>query len=140
MRTWEVIQNPKYMDFAVRLGRETAQVAKALGCKLEPVFGLTAEDFLNPEDEELKKLLLSVMSDVGKEMRTCVLQDLLKDRITEISYLNGLVVGKGREVDVPTPVNEAVTSVIAQIERGQLRMGLANLDALDNTIAQVTHS
>ncbi|MEE9201642.1 MAG: ketopantoate reductase C-terminal domain-containing protein, partial [Dehalococcoidia bacterium] len=62
----------------------------------------------------------------------CVLQDLLKGRPTEIGgYLNGLVVKKGREVDVPTPLNEVVTSLIGQIEEGKLRPDRSNLEMLD---------
>jgi 2-dehydropantoate 2-reductase len=129
---WELVQNPKYVDFCIRLGRETVHVGAALGYALEPLFGLTAEDFLGSTDEALKTLLLKLAADVGREARSCVLQDLLKGRPTEIGdYLNGLVVKKGREVNVPTPLNEVVASLIGQIEEGKLRPHLSNLEMLD---------
>jgi hypothetical protein len=113
------------------LGKEAAKVGTTLGYTLEPLFGLTAEDFLGPKDEELKGLLLSIVKDVGKESRTCILQDLLKKRLTEVGYLNGLIVKKGREVNVPTPLNEAVASIVNKIEEGKLEMGLSNLEILE---------
>ncbi|MEE9202947.1 MAG: 2-dehydropantoate 2-reductase N-terminal domain-containing protein, partial [Dehalococcoidia bacterium] len=57
---WELVQDPKYVDFCIRLGRETVQVGAALGYALEPLFGLTAEDFLGSTDEALKTLLLKL--------------------------------------------------------------------------------
>ena len=59
-----------------------------------------------------------------------VQQDLLKGRLTEIDFLNGLVGKKGREVKVPTPANEAVTSMVKQIEEGILQPSLSNLEIL----------
>lgn len=129
---YELVQTPKYVDFCIRLGRETVQVGAALGYTLEPLFGLTAEDFLNSTDEVLKALMLKLASDVGREARSCVLQDLLKGRPSEIGdYLNGLVAKKGREVGVPTPLNEVVSSLIRQIEEGKLQPNLSNLEMLD---------
>jgi 2-dehydropantoate 2-reductase len=55
-----------------------------------------------------------------------VFQDLLKKRHTEIDYINGLVVSKGQEAKVPTPLNATVASVIKEIESGKIQQGLAN--------------
>ena len=129
--TWEVAHNPKYQDFAVKLGKEAVQVGTALGYVLEPVIGLTAKDLNCPTDEELKSFLQNLGSDVGRGSRAVVLQDILKGRLTEIGYLNGLVAGKGREANVPTPLNEAVTSLIRQIEQGTLKPDPANLEMLN---------
>jgi ketopantoate reductase len=40
------------------------------------------------------------------------------------------VVRKGREVGVPTPVNEAIVEVTKRVEAGELRQDPANLDLL----------
>ena len=129
---WELVQNTKYVDFCVKLGRETVEVGAALGHTLEPLFGLTAEDFLGSTDEKLKTLVLKLAGDVGKEARSCVLQDLLKGRLSEIGgYLNGLVARKGRDVNVQTPLNEVVASLVGQIEDGKLQMNRSNLEMLD---------
>lgn len=124
----EIIENPTVLGLCTKLGRETAQVGAALGHTLEPILGLAAADFLGLTDELFQKLILTVFADVGRGARSMVQQDILKGRLTEIDYLNGLVVKKGREAKVPTPANEAIASVVKQIEQGILKPSLSNLE------------
>ena len=126
VRDWELIQKPELVGISVGLGKETMQVGVTLGYNLEPVFGLTAEDFLGATDEVLKKCLDKLVSHIGKEARSMVFQDLLKKRHTEIDYINGLVVRKGQEAKVSTPLNATVASVIKEIESGKIQQGLSN--------------
>jgi ketopantoate reductase len=62
--------------------------------------------------------------------RPSLLQDMMKGRRTEVDHLNGYVVRKGREVGVPTPMNEAIVEVTERIETGELKQGPANLKLL----------
>jgi 2-dehydropantoate 2-reductase len=48
-------------------------------------------------------------------------QDIQKGRRTEIDFLNGLIVAKGKEVGSPTPTHERIVEVVRQVERGQLQ-------------------
>ncbi len=134
IRQWEVIHNPKYWDFLIKLGKETVSVATALGYKPEPFPGVTKADFLSSPEESLKELLFNLMSDVGPEAYSCVQQDAMKGRLMETRHLNGLVVKKGREAGVPTPANEAVVAMIEQIEQGKLKPGIENLDKLASSL------
>ena len=43
----------------------------------------------------------------------------MKGRRTEIDYMNGLVVQKGRETAIATPANEALIAAVKKVERGQ---------------------
>ena len=132
LRSWELLQNPKYVAYAVQLGRETVNVGTALGYVLEPLGGLLqAKDFSCPSDEELQTMILNLSSDVGKGARTAMLQDQTKGRRTEVDYLNGLVARKGREANVPTPLNDNVTALVKQIEQGHLQPNIANLKMLE---------
>jgi 2-dehydropantoate 2-reductase len=132
LRSWEGAQNPKYLACALKLGREAVDVGAALGYVLEPLGGLLpAKDLSCPTDEELQQMIANLASDVGKEARTAMLQDHTKGRLTEIAYLNGLVAMKGREVNVPTPLNEQVTALVKQIEQGHLQPNVANLEVLE---------
>jgi 2-dehydropantoate 2-reductase len=45
-------------------------------------------------------------------------QDVIKGRRTEIDYMNGLVVDKGRETGVPTPVSAAVVAIVRELDAG----------------------
>ena len=46
-----------------------------------------------------------------------MLQDVLKGRPTEIDAINGKIVERGREVNVPTPINATLTALVRAIEK-----------------------
>lgn len=48
--------------------------------------------------------------------RSSMLQDMERGRLTEIDSLNGAIARYGRELSVPTPVNETITAIIKGIE------------------------
>jgi 2-dehydropantoate 2-reductase len=132
---WEVTRNPQILDLCIRLGKESMQVGTTLGFRLEPIFGLSAEDFLGSTDEVLKKNLMALISHIGKESLNCILQDHMKGRRSEVNLLNGLVVRKGKEAKVPTPLNEAIASLDKQVEQGALKPDLSNLPMLEELIS-----
>jgi 2-dehydropantoate 2-reductase len=47
-----------------------------------------------------------------RDIHTSMYDDWKAGRRTEIDYLNGFIVRKGRELGIPTPVNEALTAMI----------------------------
>lgn len=134
---WEITQNSKILELCIRLGREVFQVGMTLGYRLEPIFGMSAEEFLGSTDEVLKKNLVTLISHVGKRARNSVLQDHLKGRRSEVDFMNGLVVKKGEEAGVPTPLNQAITSITKKIEEGILKPSLENLAMLEGLIKAV---
>jgi 2-dehydropantoate 2-reductase len=131
MFEWEIPQNPKALELCIKLGRECLQVGKTLGYRLEPIFGLSAEEFLGSTDEVLKKNLITLISHIGKEARNSILQDHLKGRHSEVDFINGLVVKKGKEAKVQTPLNEAVTSLTKQIEQKTFKPNRSNLKIIE---------
>jgi 2-dehydropantoate 2-reductase len=54
--------------------------------------------------------------DVAYDHKASMLQDVEARRPTEIDYLNGGISRFGREQDVPTPMNDAVTALIKGLE------------------------
>jgi len=46
-------------------------------------------------------------------------QDMQKGRRTEIDFMNGLVVEKGREHGILTPANEGLIEAVKKVERGE---------------------
>ena len=90
-------------------------------------------------DEILRKSVLTLFSIIdkkGKKSRSMVLQDHLKGRRTEVDELNGLVVRKGREANIPAPWNAALTYVTKQIEQGMLKPAMSNLALLEKYARQ----
>jgi len=54
--------------------------------------------------------------DVAYDHKASMLQDVEARRATEIDYLNGGIVRFGRELGVPTPLNEAILALVKGLE------------------------
>jgi 2-dehydropantoate 2-reductase len=127
-------------------GCEVVRVAEALGVVVEPLAatGVPAADFAKATtlqairalrdkmDQKAERRSLSAVqiSRLGVPGRPSLLQDVIKGRRTEVEELNGHVVRKGKEVGVPTPVNQAIVDTMNRIETGSLRPDPGNLDRL----------
>jgi 2-dehydropantoate 2-reductase len=48
-------------------------------------------------------------------------QDMVKGRRTEIEFLNGFIVEKAKEVDLPARANAALTDIVKRVEKGELK-------------------
>jgi 2-dehydropantoate 2-reductase len=55
--------------------------------------------------------------DVAYDHKASMLQDVEARRQTEVEYLNGGIVRFGRELGVPTPLNEAILALVNGLER-----------------------
>jgi len=130
----DVVENPKLFQLGVALGKECLDVGLSLGYRVEPVFGLTTEDMMGAPEEMLKRILLTLCAHIGKHTNS-FLQDILKGRPSEVYYMNGLVAAKGREAGIPTPFNDEITSIVEQIESGQLACGPEHLGRLENLMS-----
>jgi 2-dehydropantoate 2-reductase len=128
-------------EISARLGAEAAAVGEALGYTLEPIFGLTAEDFAGahtPKAREavLARALNTLLHDVGSEALNTMIQDQLRGRRTEYQNINGLVAFEGARLGVPTPASDAVTELSRQIEAGRRPMTPDNLDVLKALLSE----
>lgn len=128
---WEATEIPQVFELCIKLGREAMAVGTALGYTIEAIYGLSAEEFMGSTDEVLEKNLRTLVTHIGRKARNSVLQDHLKGRYSEVDYLNGLVVSKGKEAGVPTPLNEAVTQLTREIQCGDLKPARENLALLE---------
>jgi 2-dehydropantoate 2-reductase len=54
--------------------------------------------------------------DVAYDHKASMLQDVEARRATEIEYLNGGIARFGRELGVPTPLNQAITALVSALE------------------------
>ena len=99
---------------------------------------MNAQDFLASTDEVLKENLTTILSNIGGQPRTMTLQDHLKGRPSEIGYINGLVVRKGRVAKIPTPSNEAIAYLDKEIEQGKLKPSLSNLPIFEQYLMRAS--
>jgi 2-dehydropantoate 2-reductase len=73
-------------------------------------------------DEDPERLIdHSARKDVAYDHKASMLQDVEARRPTEVDYLNGGVVRFGRELGVPTPLNEAIWALVRGLEASWTR-------------------
>jgi len=130
MKNWDARELPGMFDLSVELGREALAVGTALGNRMEPIFGLLADDFGGDTDAMLATVMKTLMAHVGRNSRTAPIHDNIKGRRTELGHISGLVTRKGQELGIPTPCNAAVTEIDRLICSKSLRMEPANYDRL----------
>lgn len=133
LRNFEAVALPGMFDISVKLGKESLAVGAALGYRMEPLFGLRADEFAGSSDENLVTTMKTLMSHVGGG-RTAPIHDHLKGRISEMEYIPGVVANKGRELGIATPCNDAVVEIDRMINSGRLKMDPSNLELLKQKI------
>jgi 2-dehydropantoate 2-reductase len=89
--------------------RELISGLAAEGCAVADALGITLDD--DP------MALIDAAFSHAHGHQPSMLQDALARRRTEIDVLNGGIVRMGREIGVPTPLNQAVTALIDGLER-----------------------
>lgn len=96
------------------LADEVIKVCRACGVKMAPMQG---KDFtqleLNSADDIPDKIpFYHEVWDQHALLKASMLQDLEKQRKSEIGYINGYVCDRGREAGVPTPFNDMVVAIV----------------------------
>ncbi len=114
----------------IHLAGESARVGLALGYTIPKINGATAQQWADSTRRETYVALdqmLTPTSASTRNWRASMAQDVRKGRPTEIDYMNGHVVAKGKETDVATPVSAAVVDMIHEIERGARKPAPENI-------------
>jgi 2-dehydropantoate 2-reductase len=124
---------PGMFDISVQLGRESLAVGTALGYRIEPIFGLRADEFAGSNDENLVTAMKTLLGHVSRG-RTAPIHDHLKGRTSEMEYIPGVVAKKGRELGIPTPGNDAIVEIDRQINTGQIKMDRSNFELLKTRV------
>ena len=121
---------------SIRLAAETIQVAQALGITLENILGFAPEEWVAAVggDAEIFARIEAAKMRAARERAPgsfpSMGQDIKKGRRTEIDYLNGLVVDKGKELGIPTPANEGILHAVRKVESGELPQDPKNIDGI----------
>jgi len=118
---------------AIKIGAEGAYVAHALGVPVEPVLGGIEPAALVAEAEGRPTTVVERLVTEAQrrgEGSPSLLQDIGKGRKTEVEHLNGLIVRRGEEAGIPTPINKAIVGLVNEVEAGRLKPSLDNLQLL----------
>ena len=81
--------------------REAVTVGEAKGINL-------------PYEEPLSRVIK--VCEATKENVASMLQDVLKERITEVEMINGAIAREGDRLGIPTPVNRTLTNLVQAIQ------------------------
>ncbi len=126
----DAIELPGMRELIIEIGDEAMRAGQDLGYPIEPIFGFTAED-LAGSNRPAEKLFNKLVSDIGPGRgRNTVLQDLLKNRASEVGMINGLVVAESLRRGRPAPANARVVELTRQIEAGILKPAPENMALL----------
>ena len=133
---WEIRANDDSRALMFKLAAEAVRVGRTLGISIPPpVRGLSAGELERAAWEGLPGVERQF---VGPAPRVpghpSLLQDVLRGRKTEIDYLNGYVVRRGRAIGVDSPFSQATVDVIKAVEAGEFPLGVENV-ARVNAIA-----
>jgi 2-dehydropantoate 2-reductase len=114
----------------IHIASEAARVGLAQGFTIPKFNGAPVEKWAAADKREVWDELdrmLTPASAGGRNWRASMAQDVQKGRPTEIDYMNGHVVAKGKETGVATPVSAAVVDMIHEIERGARKPAPENI-------------
>ena len=119
-----MLENDRNRPILLALFRESTRVANAASIKLEPLiehnFDPTALLSMNTE-QAINKFV--GMADSFRHLKTThsgPWRDIaVRKRPTEVDYIIGHIVKKGREYNVPTPLNSRLVELIKEVERGE---------------------
>ena len=113
------------------IATEVIAAGEASGCQLEPIWGVSAELWKRQTkaDIEVTEQVMLNMGQTRTENYSSMFQDVYKGRPTEIDWLNGYVIRRGKEAGIPTPANEVIYRLIKEIETGERKYGPENIDA-----------
>jgi len=116
MRSAQLWRNAAAREVSTHIAAEAVRVAQSHEVSVPSVMGdLTVEEALASAEgrsTRMQDVLLARSMRVHPKGMPSLLQDVLKGRPTEVDYLNGLVVRKGREAGVATPANRAIVELV----------------------------
>jgi len=134
-----VIDNEQARKVALTVITETYDVGIAAGVQFASLQGISPTVFLTHNRKEFEEA--SKIMEIGfakhRDIQPSMWQDIEKNRKTEVDFVNGYVMRKGKEVGKCTPANELVTKIIHQIEIGEKEPHLDNLKDFNNLIAHL---
>jgi len=126
----EIMSSEVGRAITIHLAAESARVGIASGYRVPKVNGAPAEQWADAGQRatwETLDRMLTPQSASGRNWRASMAQDVVKERPTEIDYMNGHVVAQGRVRGVPTPVSAAVVDTIHEVERRERKPAAENI-------------
>jgi 2-dehydropantoate 2-reductase len=124
--------DPRGLSAMVALANEAVQVCRSERIEMDPIEPTGAEESIAADAlvhaaqgdrqayDRVQRLFLNAAANRSgkRENASSLLQDIRKGRPTEIDFLNGEIVRRGRIHGLSTPINERVVGLVHQLESG----------------------
>ncbi len=127
----EMLASRKNRNLFIEIIREAMAVARAMGISVPPGASgkLDYDKFLAPGlfSGIKRHLFIRVIGMKYRKLKSSSLQSLERGRKTEVENYNGYIASKGKQLGVPTPVNEQLTRMVGEIEQGTRKIAPSNL-------------
>ena len=110
--------------------KECIDVCAKGGIRIEPVQGkdiVKLLDYHNPIKKAVAYMIMPIAIRKHAKLKASMLQDIEKEKLTEVDAINGAVCDYGKKVGFPTPDNDKVVEIIHKIEKGELKPIFENL-------------
>lgn len=127
----DVLNNEDGIKCVAHIADETIKVVKACGVSMAKMQGkdFTQLELSSSNDIPSKLSFYHDVWDQHSLLKASMLQDLEKQRKTEVDYINGFVCKKGREVGIATPYNDMVVAIIKTEEASKnVNAGMSALE------------
>ncbi|NPA37827.1 MAG: 2-dehydropantoate 2-reductase [Chlorobi bacterium] len=130
----KLLSKRKVRNIFIGIMREGMAVAEAMNINVEPYAGkLDYYGFLkNPgfRGRLYRHSFISLLGIKYRRLKSSSLQSLERGRPTEINFLNGYISSKGKELGIPTPINDSLISMVKQIEEKKRVIQPENLNEI----------
>ena len=131
-------RNDAIRRFAIQLGGEAVRIGRALGYAIETIGNLDPvrlEAAAGGDGVALAEIDAVILAGTNARRRSAdqrpsMGQDMRKGRRTEIEFMNGFIVAKGREAGLAAPANAALTATVLRVERGEIPPRAENVSTL----------
>ena len=127
----DVLDDPRAVRLAVKLGAECIAVAKGCGVRMEPhsLAGDLDQVFVWGDEDTIAGSVAAVRKgwEPHRKLVASMAQDLAHGRKCEIDAINGVASESGVDAHVPTPINDMVVHVVKGIQDGKWKGSFDNL-------------
>ena len=113
-----------------RVIKECIDVARAEGVSIAPVQGkdiVRLMDYHGPIKRKISFMIIPLAIKKHRLLKASMLQDIEKNKLTEVDAINGVVCARARAVHIATPANDKVVEIIHAIEQGRLQPDMHNI-------------
>jgi 2-dehydropantoate 2-reductase len=123
-------REPITRRLAIRVAGEAVRIGLAQGFDVEKINGRPPQQWVQAVEGD-NALISEMEADMEASCTTraesfipSMAQDVNKARRTEIDFINGLIVTRGKALGMEAPANAGLTEAVKRIERGECAPGL----------------